>query len=52
MINGNEAENKNKSSRYYVNRPRRRHGHKYMLFYITNTYEQRQAEIGKESSKC
>ena len=37
MINDNEAENKSKSSRYDVNRPRRRHGHRYTLFYITNT---------------
>ena len=27
----NEAENENRSSRYDINRPRRRHGHTYVL---------------------
>ena len=29
--NKNEAENENRSSRYDINRPRRRHGHTYVL---------------------
>ena len=37
---GNENEAENRASRYKINRPRRRHGHKYTLFYnfISNTF--------------
>ena len=36
LKNGNENEAENRASRYKINRPRRRHGHKYTLF-ISNT---------------